>query len=209
MSAFRDVLLKSPVMPVVTLSDPAHGPPLARALLDGGLGAIEITLRTAAGLEAIRRIAAEVPAIAIGAGTVLTPKDAEAAIAAGARFLVSPGLTDALAQAAKGFTAPLLPGVATPSEIMRGLDAGIGTFKLFPAEVVGGVAALKAFAGPFPNIRFCPTGGISAETAPHYLALPNVLCVGGSWVTPDAMIAARDWGGITRLARVATALRPA
>lgn len=203
----EQILRLSPVMPVVTIADAASAPPLARALMAGGIGAIEITLRTPAALEAIRRVAGEVPQMAIGAGTILNAADAYAAAEAGAHFLVSPGLTRALAQAARDCPAPLLPGVATASEAMLARDSGFRLLKLFPAEAVGGRALLKSLAGPLPDLRFCPTGGISLESAPEYLALANVLCVGGSWIATDAAIAAADWEGITGRARACSALR--
>jgi 2-dehydro-3-deoxyphosphogluconate aldolase / (4S)-4-hydroxy-2-oxoglutarate aldolase len=199
----------SPVMPVVTIADAASARLLARALLAGGIGAIEITLRTPAALEAIRRVAGEVPQMALGAGTILTEQDAFAAAEAGAHFLVSPGLTPALAKAARDCPAPLLPGVATASEAMAAREFGFRLLKLFPAEAAGGRALLKSLAGPLPDLRFCPTGGISLETAPDYLALGNVICVGGSWIAPDAAIAAGDWAGITARARAVAALRAA
>lgn len=197
----------SPVMPVVTIADAATAPALAHALLAGGIGAIEITLRTPAALEAIRRVAGEVPQMALGAGTILSVNDAFAATEAGAHFLVSPGLTPALAHAARDCPAPLLPGVATASEAMAARETGFRLLKLFPAEPAGGCALLRSLAGPLPDLRFCPTGGISVESAPAYLALANVICVGGSWIAPDAAIAAGDWVGITARAAVAAALR--
>lgn len=197
----------SPVMPVVTVSEAALAPALARALLAGGIGAIEITLRTPAALDAIRRVAAEVPEMALGAGTILSVSDAFAAADAGAHFLVSPGLTPSLASAARDCPAPLLPGVATASEAMAAREFGFRLLKLFPAEPAGGRALLKSLAGPLPDLRFCPTGGISSESAPAYLALDNVICVGGSWIAPDAAIAAGDWPGITARAKAAAALR--
>ena len=203
----EQMLALSPVMPVVTIADAASAPLLARALLAGGIGAIEITLRTPAALEAIRRVAGEVPQMALGAGTILSVADAFAAADAGAHFLVSPGLTPALAQAARDCPAPLLPGVATASEAMAAREFGFRLLKLFPAEAAGGRALLKSLAGPLPDLRFCPTGGISLETAPDYLALGNVICVGGSWIAPDAAIAAGDWAGITARARAVAALR--
>lgn len=204
----EQILRLSPVMPVVTIADAASAPLLARALMAGGIGAIEITLRTQAALEAIRRVAGEVPQMAIGAGTILNAADAYAAAEAGAHFLVSPGLTPALAQAARDCPAPLLPGVATASEAMLARDFGFRLLKLFPAEAVGGRALLKSLHGPLPDLRFCPTGGISLESAPDYLALANVLCVGGSWIATDAAIAAGDWDGIAGRSRAAAALRP-
>ena len=192
-----------PVMSVVTITNIADAVPLARALVAGGLPAIEVTLRTAAGLEAIRAIAAEVEGAIIGAGTVVTPADLAAVEKAGATFAISPGSTPALPAAGRDAGIPYIPAVATPSELMAGLDAGYSAFKLFPATVVGGVSWLKAIGGPFANVRFCPTGGIDLKTAPDFLALPNVMCVGGSWTTPAAAVAAGDWAGIESLAREA------
>ncbi|HUB85140.1 MAG TPA: bifunctional 4-hydroxy-2-oxoglutarate aldolase/2-dehydro-3-deoxy-phosphogluconate aldolase [Rhizomicrobium sp.] len=205
MDSIASVLTRAPVIPVLTIAGIDNAVPLARALCKGGLTVLEVTLRTDTALEAITTIAREVPDAVVGAGTVLAPSDIYRAREAGARFAVSPGLTDSLARAT---ALPLLPGVATASEIMRGKEWGFTHFKFFPAESSGGVAALKSFAGPFANIRFCPTGGITAQTAPDYLALPNVLCVGGSWMVPQAMIDGHDWNGITALAQQAAALRP-
>ena len=205
-----EILGLSPVMPVVTIDAAENAAPLARALVAGGIRAIEITLRTPAGLAAIAAIAAEVPDAVPGAGTVLSPSDLEAAAAAGAKFAVSPGSTPALLHAAAGGPLPYLPAIATASELMAALDAGFSTAKFFPAAQVGGVAALKALAGPFPQVRFCPTGGVDLASAPAYLALANVLCVGGSWIAPRETIAAGDFARIERLAREAAALaRPA
>jgi 2-dehydro-3-deoxyphosphogluconate aldolase/(4S)-4-hydroxy-2-oxoglutarate aldolase len=198
----------APVIPVLTIEHADQAVPLARALVGGGLRALEVTLRTPAALEAIRRIVGEVPEAVVGAGTVLNGRDFEQALEAGARFIVSPGLTRALVDAADGAPAPLLPGVATASELMRGLDAGYGCFKFFPAETSGGAAALKALHGPFATARFCPTGGVNAANAPAYLALPNVACVGGAWVAPKEAIEAGQWSAIAALAKAAAALRP-
>lgn len=197
------VLDLSPVIPVVVLHDPAAAVPLARALLAGGIGLIELTLRTPAALDCARAITAEVPEIVLGIGTALTPRDAVAAAAAGARFLVSPGATPDLLAAAAETGLPFLPGVATPSEAMRLLEIGISEMKFFPAEQVGGAPLLAALRSPLPQIRFCPTGGIGPTTAPAYLALPNVGCVGGSWLTPADAVAAGDWARIENLARTA------
>jgi len=198
------IMTRAPVIPVLVIEDAAHAVPLGRALVAGGLTALEVTLRTPAALECIRRMAAEVEGADVGAGTVIDARTAEAATEAGARFLVSPGLPDG---ATPDGPAPLLPGVATATELMRGLAAGFTRFKLFPANVVGGLDALKAFASPFAQAKFCPTGGVSAANASEYLAQPNVLCVGGSWVTPKEAVHAGDWDRITRLAREAAALR--
>jgi len=199
------VLDASPLMAVVVIEDATSAPDLARALVRGGVVSIEVTLRTPAALEAIRRIAGEVPAALVGAGTVLTPKDLHASAEAGARFAVSPGATADLLAAGRDGPIPYLPAVATASEIMEGLARGYSAFKAFPASVIGGPAALKAFAGPFAEVRFCPTGGITVATAPDYLALPNVVCVGGSWLTPAAALKAGDWASVERLSREATA----
>lgn len=201
----EQMLKLAPVVPVLTIEDEAHAVPLGRALVSGGLPVLEVTLRTPAALGAIRRIAAEVEGAVVGAGTVLTLKDMDRAVEAGARFAVSPGLDDA---ARPDGPIPLLPGVATATELMRGLQAGFAFFKLFPAVPAGGLDLLKAFAPVFSQARFCPTGGISAENAPAFLALANVICVGGSWVAPAAAVRAGDWGRITELARAAQLLRP-
>lgn len=203
-----DALMRvSPVIPVLTIERAEDAAPLAKALVAGGLRALEVTLRTAAALDSIEAIAAAVPEAIVGAGTVLNPTDYERAAEAGARFIVSPGLTEPLIAAARSRPLPFLPGVATASDLMRGLDAGLSRFKFFPAESSGGAPALKALNGPFGEVRFCPTGGISTASAPSYLALPNVLCVGGAWVAPADAIRAGDWGRITALATAASALR--
>ncbi|MBY8862792.1 bifunctional 4-hydroxy-2-oxoglutarate aldolase/2-dehydro-3-deoxy-phosphogluconate aldolase [Nocardia sp. CA2R105] len=202
-----NILDIAPVVPVVVLDDPDRAVPLARALLDGGVGIIEITLRTNAALPAIEAIAAEVPEMVVGAGTLVTPLQVEAAAAAGAGFLVSPGTTPHLLDALADTGLPYLPGVATISEILTVLDRGITEMKFFPAESSGGTAALRAFAGPLPQIRFCPTGGITPATVRDYLSLPNVGCVGGSWLTPAAALAAADWPSIKEAAAAAAALR--
>ena len=198
-----EILKLAPVVPVLIIEDEAQAVPLARALVAGGLLALEVTLRTPAALDCIRRIAGEVEGAVVGAGTVTTASARQAVADAGARFAVSPGLIDG--EGVDGPT-PLLPGIATATELMRGLRAGFTHFKLFPANVVGGPAALKAFASPFPQASFCPTGGVDAKTAPDYLALPNVICVGGSWVAPPDAVRAGDWGRITELARAAAGL---
>jgi 2-dehydro-3-deoxyphosphogluconate aldolase/(4S)-4-hydroxy-2-oxoglutarate aldolase len=200
------MLRRAPVVPVITIRDIDHAVPLARALVGGGLPLLEITLRTEHGLEAMRRIRAEVEGVIVGAGTVLNGKEFELAQAAGAEFIVSPGITTDLLQAAERTGTRLLPGVATVSEIMQGLQYGLETFKFFPAEAAGGIPMLRAFAGPFPRLRFCPTGGIGPDNAPAYLALDNVICVGGSWLTPEAVVQKGDWQTIGRLAREAAKL---
>lgn len=204
MVSIENIVGQTPVIPVLTITRAEDAVPLAKALVEGGLKVLEITLRTAAALGAIEAIAHDVPHAIVGAGTVTTPDDLRRAGDAGAQFAVSPGLTEQLA----GDTSlPLLPGVATASEIMRGRELGFTRFKFFPAESSGGIAALKAFAGPFADIRFCPTGGVTAKTAPDYLALANVMCVGGSWMAPQSVIDTRDWGSIAKLAREAAGLR--
>jgi 2-dehydro-3-deoxyphosphogluconate aldolase / (4S)-4-hydroxy-2-oxoglutarate aldolase len=203
------LLAATPVVPVLTVEAVETALPLARALVAGGLGVLEITLRTPAALEVIRSIACEVEGAAVGAGTVLTPSQYEAAARAGAHFVVSPGATPALLDAAAASAVPFLPGAATSSEIMALLERGHSCLKFFPAEPAGGIAYLNSLAAPLPEVRFCPTGGIDARTAPRYLSLPNVLCVGGSWVAPGAAVAAGDWPRITALARAAAGLRNA
>lgn len=202
------VLGLSPVIPVVTIDDAADAGPLARALLAGGLRTIEITLRTPAALDAIRIAALAAPDLVIGAGTVLSGEDMSAAAAVGARYALSPGATPALLRAGRDAPIPLIPGVATASEVMAGLALNYRCFKFFPAESLGGVDAMKALAGPLPNARFCPTGGIGAERAPAYLNLTNVLCVGGSWVAPADLLRAKNWSAIEANARRAAALKP-
>jgi 2-dehydro-3-deoxyphosphogluconate aldolase/(4S)-4-hydroxy-2-oxoglutarate aldolase len=197
----------APVIPVVVLDEPSQAVPLARALLDGGIGIIEVTLRSDAALAAIEAIAAEVPEMMVGAGTLITPAQIEAVVEAGARFLVSPGATPTLLDALADTGLPYLPGVSTVSEILTVLERGITEMKFFPAESSGGTTALRSFAGPLPQIRFCPTGGITPGTAPEYLALPNVGCVGGTWLTPAAAVAADDWSRVRDLAGAAAALR--
>ena len=201
------LLALAPVIPVVVLDDPEDAVPLARALVAGGLPVIEVTLRTPAALAAIERIAAEVPDAVVGAGTVTSADHVAGSLAAGARFLVSPGSTPALLDAMEASGVPFLPGASTASEVLALTERAIGVAKLFPAEAVGGVATLKALAGPFAQMRFCPTGGIDREKAAAYLALPNVACVGGSWMVPPARIRAGEWAAIEALAREAAALR--
>ncbi|MEU4655843.1 bifunctional 4-hydroxy-2-oxoglutarate aldolase/2-dehydro-3-deoxy-phosphogluconate aldolase [Streptomyces sp. NPDC023723] len=201
------VLDLAPVVPVVVVEDAADAVPLARALVAGGLPAIEVTLRTPAALDAIRAVAAEVPAAVVGAGTVITPAQVEAVVAAGARFLVSPGWTDALLAAMRASGVPFLPGVSTTSEVVALLERGVREMKFFPAQAAGGTAYLKALASPLPQARFCPTGGITLASAPDYLSLPNVGCVGGSWMLPADAVAGRDWARVEALAREAAGLR--
>ncbi|GAA2235891.1 bifunctional 4-hydroxy-2-oxoglutarate aldolase/2-dehydro-3-deoxy-phosphogluconate aldolase [Streptomyces nogalater] len=208
-SADPSVLDLAPVLPVVVLADAADAVPLARALVAGGLPAIEVTLRTPAALEAIRAIAGEVPEAVVGAGTVVTPEQVAEVTAAGARFLVSPGWTESLLTAMRASGVPFLPGVSTASEVVALLERGVREMKFFPAQAAGGTAYLRSLAGPLPQARFCPTGGIGPATAPEYLALPNVGCVGGSWMVPAEAVAARDWDRIEELARTAAGLRDA
>ncbi|MET7602706.1 bifunctional 4-hydroxy-2-oxoglutarate aldolase/2-dehydro-3-deoxy-phosphogluconate aldolase [Streptomyces avermitilis] len=200
------VLDLAPVVPVVVVEDAADAVPLARALVAGGLPAIEVTLRTPAALDAIRAVAAEVPDAVVGAGTVITPTQVADCVAAGARFLVSPGWTEELLAAMQGSGLPFLPGVSTTSEVVALLERGVREMKFFPARAAGGTDYLRSLAGPLPQARFCPTGGIAFASAPAYLALPNVGCVGGSWMLPGDAVAARDWGRIEELAREAAAL---
>ncbi|MFI4964020.1 MAG: bifunctional 4-hydroxy-2-oxoglutarate aldolase/2-dehydro-3-deoxy-phosphogluconate aldolase [Caulobacterales bacterium] len=207
--ALDEILGLARVIPVLIIEDVAHAVPLGRALAAGGLPVLEVTLRTPVALQCLERMAAEIEGAVVGAGTVLTAAMRQAVADAGARFCVSPGLI--AGEAPEGPT-PLLPGVATATELIAGLAAGFTAFKLFPANVAGGVDALKAFASPFQQARFCPTGGVNAGNAADYLALPNVVCVGGSWVAPPDAVRAGDWGRITELARQAAALgtvRPA
>ncbi|MEU6050331.1 bifunctional 4-hydroxy-2-oxoglutarate aldolase/2-dehydro-3-deoxy-phosphogluconate aldolase [Streptomyces xanthochromogenes] len=201
------VLALAPVVPVVVIDDAADAVPLARALVAGGLPAIEVTLRTPAALDAIRAIAAEVPDAVVGAGTVISRAEVAKAVGAGARFLVSPGWTPALLDAMQGSGVPFLPGVSTASEVVALLEQGVREMKFFPAEAAGGTAYLKSLAGPLPQARFCPTGGISLASAPSYLALPNVGCVGGTWMLPPDALAAGDWARVENLAREAAALQ--
>lgn len=203
----RDILEAGPVIPVIVIDDAARAVPLARALLQGGVRVLEVTLRTPAALDAIRAIAREVPEVVVGAGTLLCADDLKRAVDAGARFGVSPGALPELLGAARAARLPYLPGVMTASEVMAAQAAGHAALKFFPAAQAGGVGTLRAFGSAFPDMTFCPTGGITAETAGDYLALPNVACVGGSWLTPLALLRAGDWAGLTRLARQATALR--
>jgi 2-dehydro-3-deoxyphosphogluconate aldolase/(4S)-4-hydroxy-2-oxoglutarate aldolase len=195
-----------PVMPVVVVDRLADAVPIARALVAGGLPAIELTLRTPVALDAIRAIADEVPEILLGAGTIVTPAQAQEAADAGARFLVSPGATPTLLGAMADTGLPFLPGTATVSEVLAVLEAGHTEMKFFPAEASGGAAFLKAVGSPVPQARFCPTGGITAASAPTYRALANVGCVGGSWLTPADLVGAGDWDAITSLARAAALL---
>jgi 2-dehydro-3-deoxyphosphogluconate aldolase/(4S)-4-hydroxy-2-oxoglutarate aldolase len=201
----RDIAHLAPIIPVLVVDDAAQARPLAEALVSGGLPALEVTLRTPAALDVIAAMA-EVPGGVVGAGTLITPEDVRDAKAAGARFGVSPGATDALVEACIAEGLPLLPGAATASEAMALLARGFDMLKFFPAEAAGGAAFLKALAAPLPQIAFCPTGGVTPENARQYLSLPNVLCAGGSWVAPPAMQGAGDWAGIAARAREAAKL---
>jgi 2-dehydro-3-deoxyphosphogluconate aldolase/(4S)-4-hydroxy-2-oxoglutarate aldolase len=198
------IMRTAPVIPVIVIEDEAHAVPLAEALVAGGLRVLEVTLRTPAALGAIRAMK-QVPGAIVGAGTVTNPRDLDAALEAGSEFIVSPGLTDNLGKAAIAAGVPFLPGIANAGDIMRGLDLGLDRFKFFPAMAAGGLPALKALAAPFGNVRFCPTGGISLENAPEWLAFDPVLCVGGSWVSPKG---APDKAVVERLAKEAFGLRP-
>ena len=195
-----EILNMGPVVPVMVIEKLSHAVPLAKALLEGGIRVLEITLRTPAALDAIRAICREVPQALVGAGTVVTPHDLRAVKDAGAIFAISPGLTPELLEAANRGSIAFIPGISTISELMTGMMRGFDHFKFFPAEAAGGVSYLKSIAGPFPNITFCPTGGISQDNYREYLALKNVACVGGSWVAPADAIEQEDWGRITTLA---------
>jgi 2-dehydro-3-deoxyphosphogluconate aldolase/(4S)-4-hydroxy-2-oxoglutarate aldolase len=203
----KSILALAPVIPVLTVEEVAHAVPLARALCAGGLRVLEVTLRTPACLPAIEAMRAAVPDAVVGVGTLSRPEDFTAAEKAGAQFGVSPGLTSELAGAARSAKFPLLPGIMTPSELIAGINWGFVAFKLFPAQQAGGVGMLKALGAPFPDVVFCPTGGITRATAPEFLALKNVLCVGGSWVAPADAIRAGDWKKIEELARDAASLK--
>ncbi|MCE2576229.1 bifunctional 4-hydroxy-2-oxoglutarate aldolase/2-dehydro-3-deoxy-phosphogluconate aldolase [Komagataeibacter sp. FNDCR2] len=203
MAQIQDIMTIAPVIPVLVIHDPAQARPIAEALVAGGLRALEVTLRTECALEVIAEMA-KVEGAVVGAGTVLNGDDLKSAVDVGARFIVSPGLTTGVVQAARAAEVPLLPGTANASDIMRGLDLGLTHFKFFPATAAGGIPALKALSAPFGQVRFCPTGGIKQETAPEWLALPSVLCVGGSWLVPAGT---PDQAAITQRARQAAALK--
>jgi 2-dehydro-3-deoxyphosphogluconate aldolase/(4S)-4-hydroxy-2-oxoglutarate aldolase len=200
------IMTLAPVIPVLTVRDAEDGVAQAKALVAGGLFAIEVTLRTPGALSAIAAIAAQVPGATVGAGTITHPSQIEAALAAGARFLVSPGASPKLAAAAAAAPVPFLPGVATASEALTLMELGFRAMKLFPAEAVGGVKLLSSLAAPLPDLKFCPTGGIDLAKAPAYLALPNVVCIGGSWMLPKAALAAGDYATVEALSREAAAL---
>ncbi len=202
----REILRMAPVVPVLIIERLEHAVPLARALSAGGLCVLEVTMRTPVALAAIEAMRQAVPEAIVGVGTLTRPEDFAAAASAGAQFGVSPGLTAELAQAAKTVDFPLLPGVMTPAEVIAARLHGFTALKLFPAKQAGGVGMLKALASPFGDVIFCPTGGVSLKTAPEFLALPNVACVGGSWVAPAELMNKGDWAGIETLAREAAAL---
>ncbi|HEY9038148.1 MAG TPA: bifunctional 4-hydroxy-2-oxoglutarate aldolase/2-dehydro-3-deoxy-phosphogluconate aldolase [Roseovarius sp.] len=201
----REICALAPVIPVLVIHDAAHARPLAEALIAGGLPALEVTLRTPAALDAIRAMA-DLPGGHVGAGTLITPEDVRAAKAAGAKFGVSPGATEVLLDACEAEGLPLLPGAATATEAMALLARGYTMQKFFPAEASGGAPALGAIGGPLPQISFCPTGGVSIENVAKYLCLPNVICVGGSWIAPHDLVEAQDWDAITELARAAATI---
>lgn len=201
----ESVLKSSPVVPVIVINNIDDAVPVAKALVAGGVKVLEVTLRTECAIEAIRRIAKEVPEAIVGAGTVINPQQLAQVTEAGAKFAISPGLTEALLKAATAGPIPLIPGISTVSELMLGMSYGLNEFKFFPAEANGGVKALKAIAGPFSQIRFCPTGGISPENYRNYLALESVLCIGGSWLVPNDAVKAGDYQRITELAKEAVA----
>ena len=202
-----ELMRLGPVIPVIVIEDADRAVPLARALVAGGVRVLEVTLRTPAALSAIRAIAREVPEAVVGVGTLTHADEFAAALEAGAQFAVSPGLTPALVKAARTTGLRWLPGVMTPSDVIAARAAGLRQLKLFPAQQAGGLGMLKALYGPFPDVLFCPTGGITPDTAPEFLALPNVPCVGGSWLTPGAAVASGDWNAITALATHASSLR--
>ncbi len=207
MITILELMRMGPVIPVIVIDSVSQAVPLARTLVAGGVRVLEVTLRTSVAIDAVRAIVRDVDEAIVGVGTVTRPDDFARALDAGAIFAVSPGFTRELAQAARVSGLPLLPGVMTPSDVIAARTAGFTELKLFPAQQAGGVGMLKAMAGPFPDVTFCPTGGISAETAPDYLALRNVACVGGSWLTPTEALATNDWSAVARLARQAAGLR--
>jgi len=201
----EQVLSTGPVVPVIVVKQPEHAVPMAKALVAGGIRVLEVTLRTPVAMDALRAIIREVPEAIVGAGTVINTQQLKEVTDAGAQFVISPGLTESLLRAATEGPVPLIPGVSTVSELMMGMDHGLREFKFFPAEASGGVKALSALAGPFPQVRFCPTGGISPANYRDYLALKSVLCIGGSWLVPDEALQQGDWERITQLAREAIA----
>ena len=195
-----EILRAGPVIPVIVIQEVEHAVPLAKALLEGGVRVLEVTLRSEAAMEAIARISREVPEALVGAGTVTSPRDLAQITEAGAKFAISPGLTPSLLSRAKKGIIPLIPGICTPSELMLGMELGYSVFKFFPAEAAGGTVMLQSIGGPFPDIKFCPTGGINQNNYREYLALRNVACVGGSWLAPTEAVIAGDWERITSLA---------
>lgn len=201
-----ELFAQGAVVPVIVIKDLADAVPMAKALLAGGIRVLEVTLRTPVALDAIKLLAEQVPEAIVGAGTVTTAAQLEQVIAAGAKFAISPGLTRELLQAGKDAAIPLIPGIASISELMEGTGLGYTHFKFFPAEAAGGVKTLKSIHGPFSDIRFCPTGGINEKNYLEYLALPNVSCVGGSWIVPDQAVSDKDWPKITELTRTAVAV---
>ncbi|MDD2761404.1 MAG: bifunctional 4-hydroxy-2-oxoglutarate aldolase/2-dehydro-3-deoxy-phosphogluconate aldolase [Methylomonas sp.] len=203
----KEVMTTSPVMPVMVINHVEHAVPLANALVAGGLKVLEITLRTPVALECIRRIKAEVPNAIVGAGTIINTQTLDQALAAGAEFIVSPGITPSLLEASLSCGVPVLPGVVTPSEVMRLFEKGITAMKFFPAEAAGGIPMLKSIGGPLPQVTFCPTGGVNPKNAPEYLALSNVACVGGSWMAPADLVDAENWAEIARRAAEAAILK--
>ncbi|MFM8341278.1 MAG: bifunctional 4-hydroxy-2-oxoglutarate aldolase/2-dehydro-3-deoxy-phosphogluconate aldolase [Methylomonas sp.] len=203
----KEVMTTSPVMPVMVINQLDQAVPLAKALVDGGLKVLEITLRTPVALDAIRKIKAEVPGAIVGAGTIINTETLQQALDAGAEFIVSPGVTDSVIDAAIASGVPILPGVITPSEVMKLLEKGITAMKFFPAEAAGGIPMLKSIGAPLPQVTFCPTGGVNPKNAPEYLALSNVACVGGSWMAPADLVDAGDWAEITRRAAEAAKLK--
>ena len=206
-ASIKEIMTTSPVIPVMVINQLELAVPLAQALVNGGLKVLEITLRTPAALEAIRRIKAEVPGAIVGAGTIINTQTLTQALDAGAEFIVSPGVTDSLLDAALASGIPILPGVVTPSEVMRLLEKGITAMKFFPAEAAGGIPMLKSIGGPLPQVLFCPTGGVTPKNAPDYLALTNVACVGGSWMAPADLVDAQNWAEITRRSLEASGLK--
>lgn len=203
-----EIIAATSVMPVMVVERAEDAVPLSRALVDGGIRVLEITLRTAAALDAVKAIRQAIPDAIVGVGTIATQAQLQAAIEAGAQFGVSPGSTPKLLQAVADSKLPFLPGVATMSEVMQALEYGFNVMKLFPAVAAGGIKMLDSFRGPFPQVSFCPTGGINPQNAPDFFKLPNVACVGGSWLTPKELVSSGGWAEITRLAREASALKP-
>lgn len=199
MTVIKDIMNTSPVIPVMVINKLEHAVPLANALVEGGLNVLEITLRTSVALDAIKKIKAEVPHAIVGAGTIINLQTLDKAIAAGSEFIVSPGVTDSLIDAALKTGVPILPGIATSSEVMNLLEKGISEMKFFPAEAAGGIPMVKSIGGPLPQVTFCPTGGVNPKNAADYLALKNVACVGGSWMAPASLVDAENWDEINRL----------